>query len=537
MSTRARSAALAHARNESGAVLVLVAASLSVLILLVMFVVEVGNWFEHKRHLQTQVDAAAFAGAGKFQACFGGAGASVVFTEATTYAGAVGTFQGTDFGAPSWNAQVGGVNQGAVNVLYQSDHWANGTLDNDPPPAASPCSAPYVFDVKATEAGLPFFFPSFIPGLSSVAAINARARVQLYPMASGRPSMPLAIPNTNPQQVAVTFLDGKGNELSTCSGAATVPGTTCTFLMQPGATTGGLRIWSSDAPASVTVPKGKSGSVKVGIGGAVGSCAGTGGATYSCYVPGTDLTDPVQEVQLAPSADLSPGTHAFSSIAVGVLAAFTVVQPCTGSSGGDYSCPTDPTRLLRWASSSGSANYAFDCGTIDGNGKDLYNQIAGGCANTYSINPIGACPDASADPADCVVTANVGSGDKLGQIRSGMTDRFAPDGVCTANNYPAVAENDPRLAVLVVTSTSAFDGSSGAGIEVPVLSFAAFYITGWDGAPAGCDNEPYPGDPKDASHGDVWGHFVKYVDLSGDPDTSVGCDPTALRPCVPVLTK
>src|SRR5690242_1633257 len=46
-------------RNEQGQVLVLGTV-----------VVDVGNWFIHRRHLQTQVDAAALAAAGSFNGCF-----------------------------------------------------------------------------------------------------------------------------------------------------------------------------------------------------------------------------------------------------------------------------------------------------------------------------------------------------------------------------------------------------------------------------------------------------------------------------------
>src|SRR2546421_284828 len=38
---------------------------------LVTFVVDVGHWFEHKRHLQSQVDAGALAGATAFDGCAG----------------------------------------------------------------------------------------------------------------------------------------------------------------------------------------------------------------------------------------------------------------------------------------------------------------------------------------------------------------------------------------------------------------------------------------------------------------------------------
>ena len=48
--------------GESGAVAVFVAVMILPLVLLVSFAVDTGNWWTHKRHLQTQADAGAFAG-------------------------------------------------------------------------------------------------------------------------------------------------------------------------------------------------------------------------------------------------------------------------------------------------------------------------------------------------------------------------------------------------------------------------------------------------------------------------------------------
>ena len=52
--------------DERGGVLVILAVFLPVLLMFGTFVVDVGNWFEHKRHLQLQVDAGALAGGGLF---------------------------------------------------------------------------------------------------------------------------------------------------------------------------------------------------------------------------------------------------------------------------------------------------------------------------------------------------------------------------------------------------------------------------------------------------------------------------------------
>ena len=67
MFVRARAKSLAR---ESGQVVVLFALLLPVLFGLGAIVLDIGNWYVHKRHLQTQVDAAALAAAPSFSGCF-----------------------------------------------------------------------------------------------------------------------------------------------------------------------------------------------------------------------------------------------------------------------------------------------------------------------------------------------------------------------------------------------------------------------------------------------------------------------------------
>jgi len=52
--------------GERGSALVLVALWLPVLFGFMILVADVGNWFEHKRHLQMQADAGALAAGGQF---------------------------------------------------------------------------------------------------------------------------------------------------------------------------------------------------------------------------------------------------------------------------------------------------------------------------------------------------------------------------------------------------------------------------------------------------------------------------------------
>ena len=57
-----------QARDERGQILILTAATIIALLFMGTVVVDVGNWFIHRRHLQTQVDAAALAAARTSQA-------------------------------------------------------------------------------------------------------------------------------------------------------------------------------------------------------------------------------------------------------------------------------------------------------------------------------------------------------------------------------------------------------------------------------------------------------------------------------------
>ena len=269
--------------GERGAVIIILAFWLTSALALVTFVIDVGNWYEHQRHLQLQADSAALAGGGKFAACFNsGGGDAAMFNEATRYAGAVGTFNGTGYGTTRFNPQIGGSNVGTVSVRYQSRTYADGTNPNDGTEIEGPCeTADLMFDVKATEQNLPLFFT----GGSFVPAINTHARVQLRALSSTNPSLPLAVPDINPKQVGVTFVnESSGAELTGCSGANLVAGTNCTFLLTKEASpSGGLNMWSG--PTTVTLPAAPAKiGVRIGIGGTVGSCANTGGTgSYSCF--------------------------------------------------------------------------------------------------------------------------------------------------------------------------------------------------------------------------------------------------------------
>jgi hypothetical protein len=197
----------------------------------------------------------------------------------------------------------------------------------------------------------------------------------------------------------------------------------------------------------------------------------------------------------------------------------------------------DPTTVLRVADKSGSRNNAIDCDV----GRSFRLEIATGCRTPYQINKGEICPN-STTPLNC---APIETGDKVGPLRQGMDDRFTP---CPINHWtnpgdptkmPVILPGDRRAIPVLIVPLGAF-GGSGSG-HVPIVDFATFYITGWDyvGAKPPCaDNEPFPLGASADHKGDIWGHFIKYVDSinSGGGGSDI-CDFGSFGSCVPVLTE
>jgi hypothetical protein len=205
----------------------------------------------------------------------------------------------------------------------------------------------------------------------------------------------------------------------------------------------------------------------------------------------------------------------------------------------------DPPISMRFASGAGSLNQALDC---DKN-ITFHDELLNDCQNPYIANkrngscagystgnlpvpPIGPLPG-----DDCIVTE---TGDKSGQIRQAMDERWGHDGgpTCkTLNHWPNAAGDpmpdpltDPRFVTIFVTDEQAF-GGSGNDIY-PIRRFAGFYLTSADGL--NC-----PGDvPANPGAKNMWGHWVSYVIASsgGTPDTTL-CSFTGGNVCIPVLVE
>jgi hypothetical protein len=243
--------------DQRGGALVLVVISLPVLILVMSLVLDVGNWLEHRRHLQVQADAAAFAGGDAFTALCSN---TAVTNTAKGYSGAYApTLPGVD------NSQVGGTPYSRMHMLINSRTYYNQSSPVDSTVnTANPCEASMI-DVKLTETDVPWFFK-----LAGVPHINAHARVSIRQVTTAKGSLPIAIQEVNPKVAKATFIDE-------ATGA-----TIASVALQKAGSANGLQLWDN-GNAPVTVPVGTHAriGVRIAIGG--GASTNCGDTQVLCY--------------------------------------------------------------------------------------------------------------------------------------------------------------------------------------------------------------------------------------------------------------
>jgi hypothetical protein len=253
------------ASSERGGVLVLVALWLPLIVLCGSFVLDTANWFQHRRHLQLQADAGAFAGGGLFNGCFGNATTadSAITAEARKFAGDPGA-------AAPYNTQVGGSRKGAVTVRINRKQYQVGGGPPDDTVELGPCEAKMV-DVKITEAGLRWFLAGNLVG-----AINARARVQIQQKGSSSDSLPVGVPDNNPVAAAAIFIDeSNGNAVLGTQQLVKSPATPVTLNNQS------LYQWTSTTSLSLNITHANTG-VVIALSGKAGWTPTGGTLTAIC---------------------------------------------------------------------------------------------------------------------------------------------------------------------------------------------------------------------------------------------------------------
>jgi hypothetical protein len=237
-------------QGEDGGALVMVVLWLPVLVLLITLVIDAGNWFEHKRHLQTQADAAALAAVQDVRIPCDD---QPILDSAQKYSGG------------QYNAQIGGTPPERVHMVINSRTYYNQSSPTDSTVVeGGPCSAGMV-DVKMTETDLPWFF-----GLAKVPLINAHARVSIVKANSVSGSLPVAVPDVNPRAARVYFVNEKTGAVLGSRELSRTPGVV-----------GGLAIWdNSGSPLPVAVDTSDIG-VRVALSGS--SSTTCGDPLVECY--------------------------------------------------------------------------------------------------------------------------------------------------------------------------------------------------------------------------------------------------------------
>ena len=190
------------------------------LLLVAAFVVDVGNWQEHRRHLQVQVDNGAKSAGTYFTNCFldpAGSNANIR-REARKFAGDpqfATTFPGN--GTP-YNVQVDDPNRvilnlnrsewpqasspGVVGDDFQANYDLDPTVDgvqNDP------CSSKTLL-VRAKDRQVPTFFGGVVPGPAQLVDVRAKARVEIEKVIVMKGFLPWAVPEIRPKTVAALFV-------------------------------------------------------------------------------------------------------------------------------------------------------------------------------------------------------------------------------------------------------------------------------------------------------------------------------------------
>ena len=231
------------AGDEHGSVLVIVAVTLPVLILCATLVVDVANWFEHKRHLQMQADAAVLAGAREFRIPCDDQ--PILDAQAA-------------YGGGTYNAQIGGTDPLDVHTLINSRTYYNQpSKTDDTVVTGMPCAAK-MLDVKLTETDLPWYFRA-----AQVPFINAHARASLFQLDTQAGALPVGVPEANPRKVRVTFINESNGAVLGATDLTKAPGTV-----------NGMAIWdNSVSPLPITTNATHIG-VRVALGGHLSATCG-----------------------------------------------------------------------------------------------------------------------------------------------------------------------------------------------------------------------------------------------------------------------
>lgn len=462
-------------RSSDGAVAVLVAIIIPIAIVLISFVIDIGNGFYHQRHLQLQADAAALAGGQEFLSgnCsdanvvgrafeYSGVPSAQVSTN-TNWTGSVTTY--SDPGAP-YNAQIGNTSPNnifeAINSKTYLPAGNNGPTDPTTYPSNSPCSDS-LLDVKITQTNLPWYFQA-----GGFQYMNAHARVTWGFTGAG--FLPLAVDETSPQSVWAYFV----NE---ATGALITPMTANPVQLTNQGPVGGSGTYAGDdtwTNATVQVPINVPNvELIIALSGSKtdGTCTdqpvscfnqnnGAGGFDlvniqgYTTSGTGTATTPIVRSLTL-------PQTGTTCTSAIGSDAYFTNLSTGTCTvlvqTTIDFGANPDPSGTTVWAQDSGGNCYQLaynTTGTYAGTWTGSPTVAAGGGADPLNIVVAKTCNNKSTP-----ITGGTGESGSQSAFASTSTTAGTIDGVVLGQSGVEGANSYPINSTQTMSITADIGGS------------------------------------------------------------------------------
>jgi Putative Flp pilus-assembly TadE/G-like len=275
------------------------------------------------------------------------------------------------------------------------------------------------------------------------------------------------------------------------------------------------------------------------------TCRGNFAAAQRVFSATPDRSGPVSLAQVTDTATSAPANSLERCGAVQTSCTHDLVVKIGIKGGLALSDLDDPPVRLRVIG--GSQNQSLDCDPALSNLKD---ELAGGCKPAYTpYTGTEPCPAAPAtlwaipNPPNAWECVAVQTGNATNQVAAGLNTRILGTDKPTScpparqNHWPNYQAGDPRIVFVLVTPFGAFTGSGST--TVPVMRFAAFYITGWTGQGGGFDNPCLTqGDELPTNPAEIVGRFIKYVDVPNEGGTGEEeCDFSAIEPCAAVLVE
>jgi hypothetical protein len=232
--------------------------------------------------------------------------------------------------------------------------------------------------------------------------------------------------------------------------------------------------------------------------------------------------------------------------------------------------PGDPPTILKYSSSGSHQTGLIDCGQGNGASGDK-GAIFYGCPRVGSAqcnntpycaplikSPNGTCNNAlrSSSASIAVDCVNINNG-TIASIPACLASRIVigggsgnnvcnpPNGsvTCNTNHWPTndVPAGDPRAITMIITYPADL---SHPNADVPIRTFATFYVTGWSlqgnspncGVYDAATNKGGNETSSTSSPGSIWGHWISYTDPNAGGNGQP-CNFQAFGNCAAVLSR